>query len=264
MGRAVNLKPELALVRVGDLKVDPAYQRPLRPDWVKELRSAFDADGVGLPPVARDANGTVWLLDGQHRHATLLAIHGPDALVWVAAYDHLAPRRRSKMFLLFNQARLRMDPRHAGKVAGDIERVDEVVARETLAEYPVAVKSAAAPVQIVREGGQYGLRRVLYVLTWAWGEKENPDACPVAISRDMLLAAWKAIRADEALDERLALALADLSPAGLESLALAQIDRLSTSRTEALRRAMAALLERDERGMPAFPAKGDTAPDSPS
>ena len=54
-------------VCVDDITIDPRVQRAVRPRWVAHLASKFNAAAVGTPLLSQREDGTLVVLDGQHR-----------------------------------------------------------------------------------------------------------------------------------------------------------------------------------------------------
>lgn len=54
-------------VKLEDLNIDPLYQRPLRATKLSKMIEEFNPDELTAIVVSRRSDGTLWVLDGQHR-----------------------------------------------------------------------------------------------------------------------------------------------------------------------------------------------------
>lgn len=64
---AATPRPTTTWVLVGELHIDPAYQRQLSEKKVRDIVENFDADVLGILKANRRPDGTLWITDGQHR-----------------------------------------------------------------------------------------------------------------------------------------------------------------------------------------------------
>lgn len=99
-------RTKLIKVPASQLKIHPTAQRDLLPHRLKVMREEFDLDAIGvLFAVEYEINGIFapWVIDGHHRHETLL-YHGLgdwicDVIVFLDAKDEA---RASDLFLKLN------------------------------------------------------------------------------------------------------------------------------------------------------------------
>lgn len=70
---AVTSKPgrSMELIPMRSIRIDRAYQRPLNASWVNALVKTFDAKKVGELEVNIRPDGSIYLIDGQHRFEAL-------------------------------------------------------------------------------------------------------------------------------------------------------------------------------------------------
>lgn len=69
---------EMALTPLADLRIHPAYQRKISDGGMSRIRkiiSGFQWARFGALSVSRDADGTLWVVDGQHRMIAARALH---------------------------------------------------------------------------------------------------------------------------------------------------------------------------------------------
>jgi len=81
--QATDDTPEVGWVSIAELHYDwlhwvdgqpVGYQRPLDPGWVAKHLSVYDPGLVHLVTLSRRADGSLWVIDGQHRIALLAAL----------------------------------------------------------------------------------------------------------------------------------------------------------------------------------------------
>jgi hypothetical protein len=86
-----------AELKVAEIKVDLAYQRAIIPARVRKLVNHYDSALVGAILVVRDADGSLTVIDGQHRVQTLrnLGIESVTAEV----FEGLSRPDRGRLFL---------------------------------------------------------------------------------------------------------------------------------------------------------------------
>lgn len=139
----LGLRPSLENCRIGDLKVDAAYQRSTDNGSSKALirKIAMHWDWALFHPlaVARRGDGSLWVVDGQHRLAAARARRDLyDLPCVVSSYDSRADEAAS--FVAMNvqrRALAKIDLFKAAVAAGDEEAAGIVAAIEA-AGLPVA------------------------------------------------------------------------------------------------------------------------------
>jgi hypothetical protein len=106
-------------VIVADLNVDPTIQRRLVAARVKKLVAEWDENKAGSLIVSERADGSLWLLDGQHRAAAGLKVN-PELMLYAVIYTGLTLDQEANIFLAHNQDSKRtswFDNYHAGLIA---------------------------------------------------------------------------------------------------------------------------------------------------
>lgn len=103
-----DVKTEWLLV--SDLKVDHAYQRDLSLVRVKEIIAAFDPDLLGVLLVSHRTTGTLYLLDGQTRHAALVEMGWGDQRVPCLVYSGLTRKDEARIFVGSNVSNTKPSP----------------------------------------------------------------------------------------------------------------------------------------------------------
>lgn len=93
------MKAEFEWLPITKITVDHRFQRDLRTYWVKRIIREFDPEKFGTITVSRRADGSIIVLDGQHRLAAALECLGPDQLVPCLVYEGLTSEREAQVFL---------------------------------------------------------------------------------------------------------------------------------------------------------------------
>jgi len=106
---AQTAKPSrIEYVRLGDMMVDPAYQRPLNERKLNKMLADPDLDAIGVlcASCRVTKNGVVYaLLDGQHRWKFLLALDfSPEDVVQTEVFDNLSRAEEAAIYRLRNTA----------------------------------------------------------------------------------------------------------------------------------------------------------------
>lgn len=92
-------------VLLGELKFGP-WQRAVSPAVVKRLRDDFDPELIKPLVVSRRADGTEYVLDGQHRVVALRRLgFPPETPIGAMIHTGLTPQREATLFLLLNKDR---------------------------------------------------------------------------------------------------------------------------------------------------------------
>lgn len=92
----------LAWVRCGDINVNPAAQREFRPLHAQNLLNEFDIDKFQAPHVNKRADGSLYVMEGQHSIWAYRNFFGEDAEVQVWIYDDLGEPKEADYFLSLN------------------------------------------------------------------------------------------------------------------------------------------------------------------
>jgi hypothetical protein len=125
--------PKIRRLRLDELRIDSAYQRPLNERTVRTIAQGFDGRRLGVLVVSK-RDGWYAVFDGQHRLAALRKLGALDALCQV--HENLAQKDEAWLF-----ARLQLDRR-------SLRPIDRFKA-QLVAEDPAACEID----QIVRDHG---------------------------------------------------------------------------------------------------------------
>lgn len=182
-------------LKVSDLRVDHAYQRELNKWRVEDITQTFDPDLLGVLLVSKRSTGTYFLLDGQTRHAALIAMGWEDQRVPCLVYAGLTRKDEARIFVGANVTAVKPNPTaiFKGKLAAGDPATTEVynIARKygylsTLKDFKSgALTSPSALMRIHTKGGADLLDEVLAVTSSAWPGKHV--AAPVLTGLAMFI-----------------------------------------------------------------------------
>lgn len=100
----MNDKPQAQYVRLGDLKFDPRYQRTdnINQARVNDIAKNYDPAAVGAIYVNRREDGTLFVVDGQHRVLAMRKKHandiGENYQMLALVYDGLTIVEEARLF----------------------------------------------------------------------------------------------------------------------------------------------------------------------
>jgi hypothetical protein len=95
--RASKIRP----VKIVEMRVHETCQRKERPGWVRYLLEKWDFNEFGYP-VVNFRDGNYFIIDGQHRVATLKVAGFGDESVDCVVYENLSDEEMAEMFLRLN------------------------------------------------------------------------------------------------------------------------------------------------------------------
>lgn len=175
-------KAQYRLVRLAALTTDGRFNRPISSNWVETILSNFDMRAFGAIDLWEQDDGTLVILDGQHRVQSLrLAGVQEDAKVIPAlVHKGLTLSEAARLFVQLNHEKLvnAYDRFKALREAGDLETgdVDRIVQNLGLTVAPATSDGCISCVEALyrcyRLGEPKGvvLSRALIALHSAWGD----------------------------------------------------------------------------------------------
>jgi len=185
---------------VGDLAVDPKYQRCLDRRGVDKIAREFDPDLVGVFTISRRDSGEEVILDGQHRQAAILDLWGEHERVPCQVFHGLSREREAKLFADMNVKRVRphtVDVYIALLAAKDPETVaiDRIIRKNGLAvnrnlRRAGAIRSPETLRRIFKGAGPEILDRTLDLLVKAGHADEEPLAGEVILGTAVVLSRY--------------------------------------------------------------------------
>lgn len=157
----------IAKVKACDLNVDPSYQRDLDVFRVKTMAKEVDLDRIGVLLVSLRKDGSMWVIDGQHRVAMLIEAGMGNTVVQCEVWEGLTVAREAKEF------RARNGGRRGVRALNDFKAA--LKARDPLAvEMNKVVESVGLSVSPDK-----ARRRVCAVHALAWAHKRNGNLADV-------------------------------------------------------------------------------------
>lgn len=184
---AINEFPyEIQLVGLKQLKVDKAYQRPLKPNFVGEMVKDFRPAMIGTLMVSRRKDGYSYIIDGQHRFRALEA-KGWAGVHCCVYYD----LTRAQEAILFADVQVKRkgvasyerfyavlgggdDPRakEAKGIKASVESVGYTVGQSGSGKFVI---SAVAALEGCYRKDPDVLERALTIFREAWKDREVPS-----------------------------------------------------------------------------------------
>lgn len=178
MGSSFTVPGEIVGVAVGALRIEPRYQRPLDSRRVKKMAEGLDPSQLGVVEVHRRPDGTLVVLDGQHRARAVLDFRGAEAVIMAHIVEGLTVEQEAERFLALNRERVALtgyalwrarlaagDP-----VVGDVETVvSQAGLRTGQEEQDGVVRAVSALEAVLKAHGPEVLRDTLALVVAAFG-----------------------------------------------------------------------------------------------
>lgn len=117
---------ELEWVRVGDIRYDYSYQRPIKLALVKKIMSSFDPLGFGVAPLSRRHDGQLYGMDAQQRCTAVWRKFGEEAIVPALVMTGLSVSQEADLWMKLNTKTnvTTLEKFRARVIAGDPIAVD--------------------------------------------------------------------------------------------------------------------------------------------
>lgn len=182
-GRHPGVKSRRQMVKVRELHVDPNYQRGLKQARITSMARNWDELLAEEIKVSQRADGSLWLIDGQHRmNAALLA--GVEQL-YAMVMTGLTLEQEADLFVRGTKQRLgfnSLEEWKAGLSAGypDVVAINSVVERlggrvNTSPNGTKGVNAPSALSDVYRLGGIELLEWTLQTIKDAWGSLDGQN-----------------------------------------------------------------------------------------
>lgn len=177
------------------LNVDTSYQRDLSPSKVNLIVRLFDSDAFGELVVSQRADGTYWIIDGQHRWKAMQKLGWTDQLMPCHIIPNLTAEEEARLYDLFNgnrgmprisdrfKARVRYNDPEAIRILKTVHDAGFTVFYGRGHAPKATIGAINALLRIERYGKPGDLMKVLTIVNEAWGEEE-----PASFKGDLLLA----------------------------------------------------------------------------
>jgi hypothetical protein len=108
---------------VAEMKVDARAQRILRPAWCKRRVGLFNPDQLGAICISRREDGTLWIMDGQHRVELVRMVGWGDQKMFCEIFENLTIKEEAALFLARND---KISPRTFDKFVVGITAQEDV------------------------------------------------------------------------------------------------------------------------------------------
>lgn len=244
LGRASRME----WLRADTLHRDRDYNRVIRSFRVEAISRKFNPDGLGVLYVSLREDGCCYIIDGQHRHQSIMDLGMGDCEVPCVVYEGLDRSQERAIFLLLNRERLPLSALEAFEaraaagenLAGTMKDMLDAYGIRLVSGKQAGVREIASVgvlEEIDRRWGDVTVGRVLALFESGWPEQ------PGIYRRPLMMAAASILAEPEMEDSRLALALGGCSPAELERMVLDRVRKASYSGWSKYAEAMRELYE---------------------
>ena len=203
-------RSKLTTVRVGSLGVSPITQREFNLGWAEQILGSWDLDKYQAPHVSQRADGSLYIMEGQHGTWAYRETYGEDAKVQAWLYEGLSEQEEADFFLALNNKKA-IHPLDRYKVAVIAGRepeasVDQIIRRAQCTisgnRTPGAIAAVGSVLAAYNQHGAANLARTIAVLRDSFGDAGYEAQLIRGMS--MVLARYPLIETD-----RLVLALAN-------------------------------------------------------
>jgi len=232
-------------VRLADLRTDPEFNRPVSSQWVARLVADFQLSRIGRLAVSRRADGTLVLIDGQHRVAALSQMGVPEGTKCIPAdvYEGLSRAEEALLFVHLNNTKHvnSLDKYIALRRAKDPETcaIDQILAAHDLRAAYAKTDGTLGCIDALRRVFNMGepkgavLGRTLATIGLSWGPIREAYAASIVRGIGLYLNAHRDIEPKTLADALLHRAGAPLNLLGWAK-GIAGIQRMPVDRAIAL------------------------------
>lgn len=181
-GYCVPVKTGIEQIRAGQLQVDPTVQRGFNRAKAEKIRDHWDEDAVGVLTISRRGDGSMWVMEGQHRLWGGRESQGKDYRFNCEVHVGLSLQEEAAMFIKLNTLRSLPTPFDRFRISLEAGYEEEVAIAETLAELDLKIGPSArsttvgaltAIKRIYADNGTIGLYNTLAIAINAWGRKTD-------------------------------------------------------------------------------------------
>lgn len=173
--------------RADALTIDERVQRSVNHIRVRKIAGDLNLDGLGTITVSRRPNGSMVIIDGQHRVLALLESGLGDTVLSCEVFDGLDTRGEAVLFLVRNASQKPnpVDSYRLGLLAGDEEClavqkiVDSAGLRVALQCGPGVIACVTTMRTLYRKAGANALAPALRVPLAAWGTEATSVEAPI-------------------------------------------------------------------------------------
>jgi len=165
------------------MKVDHRFQRLLRKVWVKRHVALFDANQIGAIVVSRRKDGSLWIIDGQHRVELLRAVGWGDQSIFCEIFDDITLQEEAALFLARND---KISPRAFDEFRARLTKGDE----DALAIQRIVQMLDLKITEGQAEGSVSAVRALEYVYIGARIASKKEGAIALGKTLRSLITAW--------------------------------------------------------------------------
>lgn len=198
--RRVGHDGQLRWIAVEELSVDMEYQRYNNPERAAFIARELDPEVLGILIGSERYDGTVWLLDGQHRRDGVRIRYGPRAQVLVYVMSNLSLTEEASIFWKSNKFRLqptatdtfRARLRAGEEVATNIKRITDengITIRLSPGSLGTRDVFAFATLEALYKNGT--LDMVLQIVKAAWPDEKGAYKAKHMNGIDRFLSEWR-------------------------------------------------------------------------
>lgn len=211
-----KLKQNTDWLRVRDLRLDAPYQRRMDQDRAQHIADEYDSNSFMVPVVSRRQDGSLWVMDGQHRITALRLMGWDDQMVLCEVREGLTYEEEARLHVRLNRDRKK--PTAMSEFNALLEAKDPMCLQVaticsdrglsiTQERGDGGVSAVGALLTIYRRGGKNILEKTLDAITAAWGTSSDGYAA------DILKAVAQAVNlCPDMVEERFVKALNKLRP----------------------------------------------------
>ena len=221
-------------LRADTLRRDRDYNRTIRAFRVEAISRKFNPDGLGVLYVSLREDGGHYIIDGQHRHQSILELGMGDCEVPCVVHEGLDRAQERLIFLLLNRERLPLSAMEAFEaraaagenLAGSMKGLLDSYGIQLVRGKQAGVREMASVGVLEEIDARWGegmVGRVLALFESGWPEQ------PGIYRRPLMMAAASILADPDAEDARMAVALTGCTPAELERMVLDRVRKVSYS-----------------------------------
>lgn len=214
-----NSRSHFRWVPIGNIRVDPRYQRTLQRKKIVQMAHNWNPDKFGAIVLSLRDDGFFYMIDGQHRWEALNLIENKPADVWAQVFKGLTLQEEAQLFHDLDSERDNLTPGASFKalvVAEDpvAQGIQRAAAKAGMtADYdkgptPGNVRAFETLKAIYRRQGEAGLARILTICHSSWPDNAQAASAPLMRGLEVFLSSY----GDQVDDKRLVLAFSRVDP----------------------------------------------------
>lgn len=206
-------------VQLSALNVDPRYQSPFSESRARGLARNFRRDAACAIVVSLREDGTLWIIDGQHRVGAAKKVLLKTILAWV--YVGLSLKEEAALFAELNTQRKSPTSRAVFNALLCADQEPYISIHQTVREAGLtlsltntkgshSIVCIGTVVSIWRSGGKERLSRVLNIAKAAWPSDDRAFDSYILAGLSHLIKAVDGKHSDERLAQRLSIVAPEL------------------------------------------------------